>query len=259
MLGSGNPEIPCFRIHADTASIRACACEDGRSEPHQPLGSRRWHACTADWNAGDVTVLCEPILTVWPLTVGSGKFGTPCERMHPENATPDSVALAVDAEVPAPPVGSLSVPRILSPARRQEGCGGEQRARGRVSLLVWVLYGIRFFFVCVSGCAAGTRTRCRPREGRRLLVDRAREHEDHPFDVADHAAAGADGLEGPRSEGRGSRGRRARACTARPSETARASARRGGRRGGATDRQELWHFACAALNTGDEGSNPALA
>ena len=110
MLGSGNPEIPCLRIHADTASIRACACEDGGSEPGGPFGSRRWHACAADWNAGDSTVLCEPIRTVWPLTVGSGKFGTPCERMHLENATPDSTALAVDAEVLAPPVGLLERP-----------------------------------------------------------------------------------------------------------------------------------------------------
>ena len=97
VLGSGNPEIPCLRIHADTSSIRACVCPDAGSELGGPFGSRRWHECAAAWNAGDCTVLGEPIRTVWPLTFGSGKFGTPCERIHLVNASPDSTALAADA------------------------------------------------------------------------------------------------------------------------------------------------------------------
>jgi hypothetical protein len=103
LLGSGKPETPCLRIQADTSSSRACACADGGWELGGPFGSRRWHECAADWNAGDSMVLCEPIRTDCPLTFGSGKFGTPCERMHLENATPDSTAVAADAEVLAPP------------------------------------------------------------------------------------------------------------------------------------------------------------
>jgi hypothetical protein len=159
VLGSGNPEIPCLRIHADTASIRACACPDGGSDLGGPFGSRRWHECAADWNTGDCTVLGEPIRTVWPLTFGSGKFGTPCERMHLVNASPDSTALA-DAEVLARSVGPVELPphpATSTPLR--SAVAVSSRARDGVSLLVWVLYGIRLSLVSVSGCAAGTRTR----------------------------------------------------------------------------------------------------
>ena len=62
MVGSGKPEIPCLRIHADTLSIRACACGEEASGPGGPFGSRRWHECAADWNAGDCRMLGEPIL-----------------------------------------------------------------------------------------------------------------------------------------------------------------------------------------------------
>jgi hypothetical protein len=159
VLGSGNPEIPCLRIHADTASIRACACPDGGSDLGGPFGSRRWHECAADWNTGDCTVLGEPIRTVWPLTFGSGKFGTPCERMHLVNASPDSTALAADAEVLAPPVGLEAPPHPVTSIPLRSAAAVSRRARGGVSLLVWVLYGIRFSLVSISGCAAGTRTR----------------------------------------------------------------------------------------------------
>jgi hypothetical protein len=140
VLGSGNPEIPCLRIHADTASIRACACPDGGSELGGPFGSRRWHECAADWTAGDCTVLGEPIRTVWPLTFGSGKFGTPCERMHLAKATPDSTALAADAEALAPPVGLGELPphpATSTPLR--SAAAVSSRARGGMSLLVWML------------------------------------------------------------------------------------------------------------------------
>ena len=125
------------------SSIRACACGDGGPEPGGPFGSRLWHECAADWNAGDCMVLGEPIRTVWPLTFGSGKFGTPCERMHLENATPDSTALAADAEVLAPPVGLDELPphpATSTPLR--SAAAVSRRARGGVSLLVWMLCGI---------------------------------------------------------------------------------------------------------------------
>jgi hypothetical protein len=137
VLGSGKPEIPCLRIHADTSSIRACVCEDEASGLGAPFGSRRWHERKADWNAGDSMVLGEPIRTVWPLTFGSGKFGNPCERMHLENATPDSTALAADAEALTPPVGLVELPphpATSTPLR--SAAAVSRRARGGVSLLV---------------------------------------------------------------------------------------------------------------------------
>jgi hypothetical protein len=137
MLGSGKPEIPCLRIHADTPSIRARACGDGGSEFGGPFGSRRWHERKADWNAGDSKVLGEPIRTVWPLTFGSAKLGTPCERMHLENATPDAMAPAADAEALAPPVGLGELPpHPAASTPLTSAVAASSRARGGVSLLV---------------------------------------------------------------------------------------------------------------------------
>jgi hypothetical protein len=153
--GSGNPEIPCLRMHADTASIRDCACGDGGSWPGGPFGSRLWHECAADRNAGVCKVLAEPIRTVWPLTFGSGKFGTPCERMDLENATPDSTALAADAEVLAPPVGLAELPpHPATSAPLTSVAAVSSCARGAARLLTWMLP--------INGCEAGTRTRLPP-------------------------------------------------------------------------------------------------
>jgi hypothetical protein len=155
LVGSGNSEIPCLRIHTDTLRILASACGDEASGPGGPFGSRRWHECAADWNAGDCTMLGEPIRTVWPLTFGSGKFGTPWERMHLENATPDVTALAADAEVLALPVGLCELPpHPVTSTPLRSATAVSRRARGGASLLLWVLYGggIRFFFmVCIPG------------------------------------------------------------------------------------------------------------
>jgi hypothetical protein len=136
VVGSGNPEIPCLRIHADTLSICACACGEGGPESGGPFGSRRWHECTADRNADDCRVLGEPIRTFWPLTFGSGKFGTPCERMHLAKATPDSMTLAADAEVLAPPVGLGELPPHPASAPLRRAAAMSSRARAGASLLM---------------------------------------------------------------------------------------------------------------------------
>jgi hypothetical protein len=89
-------------------------------------------------------VLAEPIRTVWPLTFGSGKLGTPCERMHLENATPDSTALVADGEVLAPPVELVELaPHAASSIPLRSAAAVSSRAR-------------------ISGCAAGTRKRPTP-------------------------------------------------------------------------------------------------
>jgi hypothetical protein len=179
VLGSGKPEIPCSRIHADTSSIRACACEDGGSEFADPFGSRRWQECRADWNAGDSMVLCEPIRTVWPVTFGSEKFGTPCERMHLENATPDSTALAADAAVLAPPVALVELPphpASSTALRRAAAVSGRARRRGEPLGLDPGRGGIRFSFeVFLAGIASSSGPVLRGRLFRHCFALRGRQ------------------------------------------------------------------------------------
>jgi hypothetical protein len=139
VVGSGKPEIPCLRIHADTSSIRARACGDEASGPGAPFGSRRWHERNADWNAGDSMVLGEPIRTALPLTFGSGKLDTPCERMHLENATPDSTALAADTEALAPSVWLVELPpHPATSTPLTSAAAVSSQARGGVSLVAWM-------------------------------------------------------------------------------------------------------------------------
>ncbi len=157
VLGSGKPEIPCLRMHADTPSIRVCACPDGAPVLGGPFGSSCWHERAADWNAGDSMVLCEPTRTVWPLTFGSAKFGTPCERMHLANATPDSTALSADVEALAPPELMELPPHPVTSTALRSATAASGPARGGIGRLVWKLTA-----VCISGCAVGTHTRPPP-------------------------------------------------------------------------------------------------
>ena len=91
MVGSGNCEMPCARMHCDTWSILAIACGDGDPGPVPPPGSRCLHDLWADWNAGDCGLTPEllPIdnRMAPPEEIGSGKFDTPCARMQAENAS----------------------------------------------------------------------------------------------------------------------------------------------------------------------------
>src|ERR1700722_2646843 len=53
-------------------------------------GSRCWHAFRAAWSWELLTPSCCAVsLGTPPLLLGSGKYGTPCERMQPEKATAD--------------------------------------------------------------------------------------------------------------------------------------------------------------------------
>ena len=90
--------------------------------PLPPFGSFALQACDADWNAGALTGTPLTVI-VWPeparceawictppplLALGSGKFGTPCERMHSANASPLDCA---DAPEPLEPELGLELPQ----------------------------------------------------------------------------------------------------------------------------------------------------
>jgi hypothetical protein len=95
-VGSGKPETPCARMHSDMASISRFACaEGGPCLPGPPPGISFAHRDWADWNAGDCGLIPEP-LWIWipPPPLGSGKFGTPWERMQLAKASPEPAAAA---------------------------------------------------------------------------------------------------------------------------------------------------------------------
>src|ERR1700676_3146313 len=87
--GSGKLVTPCARMHCENlrAFCSACRCwaADG-------LGSRDWHAFWAVWNVGELgsMPLPEPMAIPPPPELGSGKFVTPCLRMHRENLSPSN-------------------------------------------------------------------------------------------------------------------------------------------------------------------------
>ena len=86
------------------------------SEAGDPLGSGLWvslsHFCPADWTAGAWVLIGEP----WPPTglPGSGKLGTPCDRMQSANLSASVSPLPVAAAL----LGLSENPHALS-ARTQ--------------------------------------------------------------------------------------------------------------------------------------------
>ena len=93
VLGSGNWEIPCWRMHCAilTSLARVCAegcvVEPGPGGP--PPGRSFWHFARAALNAGDEGLIPAPTgKRNPPPGFGSGKLGTPLERMHLANASP---------------------------------------------------------------------------------------------------------------------------------------------------------------------------
>src|ERR1039458_4934613 len=91
-VGSGQFGTPCLRMH--------CAWASG--DPlGRPPGCSLLHVCSADTNAGACSLIPEP----GPPTgePGSGKFGTPCERMQSANSSASVSPLPVPAALLAPP------------------------------------------------------------------------------------------------------------------------------------------------------------
>lgn len=94
--GSGNVDRPCARMHLDIASIASFWVSEACPWTGPPFGNSFEHADWADWKAGDWGLIPEPIGN-WrpPPPPGSGKLGTPCERMHCANLIP---ALPLEAD-----------------------------------------------------------------------------------------------------------------------------------------------------------------
>jgi len=87
VLGSGNAEMPCRRMHCATFTICASACAEGwvvEPGPGGPPPGRSFrHFACAVLNGGDEGSIPVP---TWkrkpPPAFGSGKLGTPLARMH---------------------------------------------------------------------------------------------------------------------------------------------------------------------------------
>ena len=85
LVGSGKLGNPCLRRQrANASSAEICAwLRAGVWVGWPPPGSRCRHAVLADWNAGDFAAVELIDSLKFRGELGSGKLGTPCERMHP--------------------------------------------------------------------------------------------------------------------------------------------------------------------------------
>lgn len=121
-VGSGKFVSPCSRMHRENWSIAAFRAAD-RGGGCPPFGSCERQLLIADWNAGPLTLTpltlsegpeparCEAWIWIppLPLPAGSGKLGTPCDRMQFANLTIRSGLAALVA-------GSWDEPHAASPA-----------------------------------------------------------------------------------------------------------------------------------------------
>src|SRR5579862_4376730 len=103
-VGSGKLVTPWARMHSASLSSSCLRASDPRPPRGPPPGRSLKHTRWAAWNAGDAGLTPEPAW-IWmppPPEPGSGKFGTPCARMHSENLRPES-CLLLAFELPEPP------------------------------------------------------------------------------------------------------------------------------------------------------------
>ena len=124
VTGSGNDANPWARMHRDMSSNLSLSASDAWPPSEPGPGSKLLHALWADWNAGDSGLIPEPtgILTP-PPPPGSGKFGTPCERMQSANLIP--------VEAPPAPVDELDEEPHAATASTQPARASERTGRMR--------------------------------------------------------------------------------------------------------------------------------
>jgi hypothetical protein len=79
LVGSAKLGTPWERMHLATASSCDLRLADACWPPLPP--AKPAHACWAALNAGDSALIVFGIVSP-PAALGSGKFGTPCARMH---------------------------------------------------------------------------------------------------------------------------------------------------------------------------------
>jgi hypothetical protein len=87
--GSGNWATPCSRMHSAILSSRAIVCAEGGGPgvSGPPPGMNFWHFSCAALNAGDELREGLARKLKSPPGFGSGKLGTPWERMQFANAS----------------------------------------------------------------------------------------------------------------------------------------------------------------------------
>lgn len=125
-FGSGSPEIPCARMHTAQWSRRANACAVGGVEGTCLTGSKPLQSLRAAVNAGEEVLTPGMLLrsNPPPPAIGSGKFGTPRERMHREKLSPAGwawLALAAETDVercdePEPHAATIALATIAAAA-----------------------------------------------------------------------------------------------------------------------------------------------
>jgi hypothetical protein len=80
-------------MHTAQCTSRVNACADGGLDGACFTGSRFRHAVSAVRNAGDDALIPgTPLKLIPPVALGSGKFGTPCERMQRAKLSPSCAA-----------------------------------------------------------------------------------------------------------------------------------------------------------------------
>lgn len=91
-------------MHTAQCSSRANACAVGVADGTRFTGSRLLQAAKAVLNAGDDELIPGTLLKLTaPVALGSGKFGTPWERMHRLKLSPGGAApVWLELEPPAP-------------------------------------------------------------------------------------------------------------------------------------------------------------
>jgi hypothetical protein len=88
LVGSGQFGTPWLRMHAANITIpfRIC-CHWAGFGPWPLLGSSWPQVFWAAGNWGLLSAICFELAGKLPLPLGSGQFGTPCERMQREKAS----------------------------------------------------------------------------------------------------------------------------------------------------------------------------
>src|ERR1019366_7441459 len=94
-VGSGGVGTPCLRMHCALAIAASFWLSGIGGLGALPPASSLSHDWSADWKAGDCGLTLEGMtmpskvltgpLGVLPFEIGSGRFGTPCERMQTTN------------------------------------------------------------------------------------------------------------------------------------------------------------------------------
>ena len=112
VVGSGKLGRPCVRMHFASLSSSSFRLSDNDPGP-LPLGSSLAHVFWADRNAG-ACGLIQLGMTLGPPGLGSGKFGTPCERMHSACLSAGPPLSAALLDLPEDPQAAIARPQLTA-------------------------------------------------------------------------------------------------------------------------------------------------